>query len=80
MLAAAACLAMTYARGACLVIAVILAGYGILKDRRVFIACVAVVAILFIADPVLYERITSVFTKVDTSTEMRLAFGRARLR
>ena len=74
MLAAAACLAMTYARGACLVIAVILAGYGILKDRRVFIACVVVVAILFIADPVLYERITSVFTKVDTSTEMRLAF------
>lgn len=74
MLAAAACLAMTYARGACLVIAVILAGYGALKDRRVLIACIAVVAILFAADPVLYERITSVFTKVDTSTEMRLAF------
>ncbi len=74
MLAAAACLAMTYARGACLVIAVILAGYGALKDRRVLVACIAVVAILFAADPVLYERITSVFTKVDTSTEMRLAF------
>lgn len=74
MIAAAACLAMTYARGACLVIAVILAGYGALKDRRVLVACILVVAILFVLDPMLYERITSVFTKVDTSTEMRLAF------
>lgn len=74
MLAAAACLAMTYARGACLVIAVILAGYGVLRDRRVLVACIVVVAILFVLDPMLYERITSVFTKVDTSTEMRLAF------
>lgn len=74
MLAAAACLAMTYARGACLVIAVILAGYGALKDRRVLAACVVVIALLFAVDPMLYERITSVFTKVDTSTEMRLAF------
>ena len=74
MLAAAACLAMTYARGACLVIAVILAGYGVLRDRRVLVACILVVAILFVLDPMLYERITSVFTKVDTSTEMRLAF------
>ena len=74
MLAAAACLAMTYARGACLVIAVILAGYGALRDRRVLVACILVVAILFVLDPMLYERITSVFTKVDTSTEMRLAF------
>lgn len=74
MIAAAACLAMTYARGACLVIAVILAGYGALRDRRVLVACILVVAILFVLDPMLYERITSVFTKVDTSTEMRLAF------
>lgn len=74
MLAAAACLAMTYARGACLVIAVILAGYGALRDRRVLVACIVVVAVLFALDPMLYERITSVFTKVDTSTEMRLAF------
>ena len=74
MLAAAACLAMTYARGACLVIAVILAGYGVLRDRRVLVACIVVVAVLFALDPMLYERITSVFTKVDTSTEMRLAF------
>ena len=72
--AGAACLAMTYARGACLVIAVIFAVYGMLKDWRVLAACVGVAVLLLVADPVLYERLTSVFTKVDTSSEMRLAF------
>ncbi|MBR1695864.1 MAG: O-antigen ligase family protein, partial [Selenomonas sp.] len=72
--AGAACLAMTYARGACLVIAVIFAVYGMLKDWRVLAACVGVAILLLVADPVLYERLTSVFTKVDTSSEMRLAF------
>jgi len=74
MLAAVACLAMTYARGACLVLAVILAGYGVLKDWRVLLACIGVAGALLLLDPVLYERMLSVFTKVDTSTEMRLAF------
>ena len=72
--AGAACLAMTYARGACLVIAVIFAVYGMLKDWRVLAACVGVAVLLLVADPVLYERLISVFTKVDTSSEMRLAF------
>ena len=72
--AGAACLAMTYARGACLVIAVIFVVYGMLKDWRVLAACVGVAVLLLVADPVLYERLTSVFTKVDTSSEMRLAF------
>ena len=75
MLAAgAACLAMTYARGACLVIAVIFVLYGMLKDWRVLLACVVVAVGLLVVDPVLYERLSSVFTKVDTSSEMRLAF------
>ena len=74
MASAAACLAMTYARGACLVIAIIFAVYGMLKDWRVLLACVAVGAVLLLSDQVLYERLTSVFTKVDTSSEMRLAF------
>ena len=75
MLAAgAACLAMTYARGACLVIAAIFAVYGMFKDWRVLLACVAVAVGLLVVDPVLYERLSSVFTKVDTSSEMRLAF------
>ena len=71
---AACCLAMTYARGAFFVIAVIFVGYGVLRDWRVLLGCVVVVAVLLMADPVLYERLTSVFTKMDTSTEMRLAF------
>lgn len=74
LLAAVACLAMTYARGACLVLAVVLAGYGVLKDWRVLLACVGVAGALLLLDPVLYERMLSIFTKVDTSTEMRLAF------
>ncbi|MCR5757605.1 MAG: O-antigen ligase family protein [Selenomonas sp.] len=72
--AGAACLAMTYARGACLVIAVIFVLYGMLKDWRVLAACVFIAILLLVADPVLYERLASVFTKIDTSSEMRLAF------
>ena len=73
ILAVAACLAVTYARGACLVLAVVLAGYGVLRDWRVLLACVGVAAALLLLDPVLYERMVSVFTKVDTSTELRMA-------
>ena len=79
VLAAASCLAMTYARGALLVIAVIFVLYGMVKDWRVLAACVVVGGVLLLADPVLYERLTSVFTKVDTSSEMRLAFWESSL-
>ena len=72
--AGVACLAMTYARGACLVIALIFALYGMFKDWRVLLACTGVAVLLLVADPILYERLSSVFTKVDTSSEMRLAF------
>ncbi len=74
MLLLAACLAMTYARGACLVIAILFAIYGVLKERRVLLTCLVVGGGLLLLDPVLYERLASVFTKVDTSSEMRLAF------
>ncbi|TYZ22553.1 O-antigen ligase family protein [Selenomonas ruminis] len=74
MLAAVACLAMTYARGALLVIVAIFILYGMVKDLRVLAACAVIGGVLLLADPVLYERLTSVFTKVDTSSEMRLAF------
>ncbi|WP_294146258.1 O-antigen ligase family protein [uncultured Selenomonas sp.] len=74
MVALASCLAMTYARGACLAIAVVFVLYGILRDWRVLVACIVVVCGIFAADPALLGRITSVFTTVDTSTEMRFAF------
>ena len=74
MMAALACLAMTYTRGACLVIAVLLAGYGALRDRRVLVGIVVLGAGALLLDPVLADRLLSVFTRVDTSSEMRLAF------
>ena len=73
MVLLALCLAMTYARGACLTIAVILAGYGIMRDRRILLACIVGAVVLLLADSTLYGRLASVFTKVDTSTEMRWA-------
>ena len=73
LLALAACLAMTYARGACFAVMLTLAGYGAIKDRRVLFGCVALGGIALLADPMLAERLLSVFTKVDTSSEMRLA-------
>ncbi len=77
MVLAAACLAMTYARGACLAIAIVFFCYGLVKDWRILLACMACAVLAFWADPALYERIASVFTKVDTSSEMRLAFWEA---
>ena len=74
LIAALACLGMTYARGACLVIAVVLAGYGALRDWRILLGIVVVGAGALLVDPVLADRLLSVFTRVDTSSEMRLAF------
>ena len=74
LVAALACLGMTYARGACLVIAVVLGCYGALRDRRVLIGIAVLGAGALLADPVLADRLLSVFTRVDTSSEMRLAF------
>ena len=69
-----ACLGMTYARGACLVVAVVLAGYGALRDWRILLGIAVVGAGALLVDPVLADRLLSVFTRVDTSSEMRLAF------
>ena len=69
-----ACLGMTYARGACLVVAVVLAGYGALRDWRILLGIVVVGAGALLFDPVLADRLLSVFTRVDTSSEMRIAF------
>ena len=71
---ALACLGMTYARGACLVIGILLAGYGVLRDWRVLLGIVVVGAGVLFFDPVLSDRLLSVFTRIDTSSEMRLAF------
>ena len=74
LVAALACLGMTYARGACLVVAVLLAGYGALRDWRILVGLAVLGGGALLADPVLADRLLSVFTRVDTSSEMRLAF------
>ena len=71
--ALAACLVMTYARGACFAVMLTLAGYGVIKDWRVLLGCLALGGITLLVDPMLAERLLSVFTKIDTSSEMRLA-------
>ena len=50
-----------------------LAGYGVVKDWRVLLGCLALGGITLLVDPMLAERLLSVFTKIDTSSEMRLA-------
>ena len=77
MVLAAACLAMTYARGACLAVAIVFLVYGLLKDWRIFFACLVAGGVLLLADSALYGRLASVFTSMDTSSEMRLAFWEA---
>ena len=79
MLALAACLALTYARGACLTIAIVFLLYGVLKDWRVLVGCIVVGGAILLFDQTLLERLLSVFTKMDTSSEMRLAFWESTL-
>lgn len=73
MILLAACLAMTYARGACLALAIVIAGYGAVKDRRILFGCIGIGVVILLLNPMLAERLASVFTKMDTSSEMRLA-------
>ena len=73
IVACLACLAMTYARGAFLTIVVILAGYGILRDKRILLAVIVVIAGILLLDPVLLERMKTAFSVADTSSEMRIA-------
>ncbi len=68
------CLSLTYARGACLSIAIVIAIYSVLYNRKVLIGLIFLAIILLISDATLVDRLTSVFTKMDTSSEMRLAF------
>lgn len=68
------CLTLTYARGACLSIGVVVAIYGLLYNRKVLLGLIALAIILLFSDATLVDRMTSIFTKMDTSSEMRLAF------
>ena len=68
----AACLAMTYSRGAFIAIAVVFAVYGVLKDWRVIILFAAVTALIAYSDTNFINRILSAFTLSDSSEGVRV--------
>lgn len=69
----AACLTMTYSRGAFLAIAVIFILYGLLYDWRIFTLFALGTAILLYADITFLERILAVFTgNFDSSSGLRI--------
>lgn len=76
-IAAGICLAMTYARGAIFSLGIILAVYGIVKDRRILYASLTIGIIALALSPALFDRLTTIFTRMDTSSEMRLAIWEA---
>ncbi len=73
------CLAMTYARMAFLVAFLIFALYGIFRDGRILLGAVLLSCALFLIDSTLFYRIFSIFTHLDTSSEMRLALWESTL-
>ncbi len=68
----AACLAMTYSRGAFIAIAVVFAVYGVLKDWRVLILFALVTGIIAYSDTNFINRILSAFTMGDSSEGVRV--------
>ena len=62
-----------------LVVALIFILYGMFRDGRVLLAVGVVAGALFLLDPALLDRVTSVFTRIDTSSEMRLALWESTL-
>ena len=68
----AACLAMTYSRGAFIAIAVVFAVYGVLKDWRVLILFAAVTGLIAYSDTTFTDRILSAFSMGDSSEGVRV--------
>ena len=68
----AACLAMTYSRGAFLTLAVVFAVYGALKDWRILILFAVVTGLIAYNDATFTQRILSAFTGSDSSGSVRI--------
>ena len=68
----AACLAMTYSRGAFLAIAVVFLIFGVIKDWRVLILFAIVTGLIAYNDANFINRIFSAFTMNDSSEGVRL--------
>ncbi len=68
----AACLTMTYSRGAFLTIAIMFAVYGVLQDWRVLILFAAVTGLIAYSDSSFTNRILSAFSMHDSSENVRV--------
>ncbi|MBO6178468.1 MAG: O-antigen ligase family protein [Selenomonadaceae bacterium] len=77
MILGAGALIYTYARGAMLALIAVVAVYGFLKDKKLLVICVILGVAALAVNPIMLERVTSVFAAADTSSEMRLAFWEA---
>lgn len=67
------CLSMTYSRGALLSLLLVVAGYGVMKNRKVLIGVLLLGALVYCFDAGLTQRLLSSFDASDTSSSMRLA-------
>ena len=69
----AACLAMTYSRGAFLTMAIVFVIYGVIQDWRILILFTVLIALLFYGDTTFSTRIISIFTEtLDSSEGLRI--------
>ena len=69
----AACMAMTYSRGAFLTMAAVFIIYGVIHDWRILLLFIALVALLFFGDTTFSARIVSIFTEtLDSSEGLRI--------
>ena len=68
----AACLAMTYSRGAFLTLVVVVAIYSVLNDWRVLILFAAIGGLISYNDSTFVDRILSAFTMSDSSEGVRV--------
>ncbi|WP_196598340.1 O-antigen ligase family protein [Pectinatus frisingensis] len=67
------CLGMTYARGALFSIAIVIILYALCYNKRIILPFIVLAFVLLYADPILIDRMMSVFTSMDTSSELRIA-------
>lgn len=70
-------LALTYSRASMLAVLAVFLIFGFLRDKRIVVAVAVLCVIGAFLNPLILERVLSVFTSVDTSTEMRFAFYEA---
>ena len=68
----AACLAMTYARGAYLTIIIVFIIYGIIQDWRILIFFLLVTGGILYCDAAFVDRLLSIFTATDSSEGLRI--------